>query len=428
MSVPLDKLYDFLDDVIDQDLIIYRWMPHGSRNLKDLQPLREYHDAFKLHTTPMAIFHDQEPLDFDLFDLDCIIDTYQYYQPTSPLRLTFDRTDCELMNLLWDMHIRGIGTTAFANLYDRTLLVHSEQRSPDLAKFQQLNYLPVYYWSHAVIARDWYRYAQHDPGLECKNATQDFLIYSRSWTGSREYRLKFAQLLWQNNLHTKCITGFSSWCDGIHYTQHQFRNPKFFIDCDNLDQAFDVCQASSAASADYCIHDYQNTRFEIVLETVYDDQRLHLTEKILRPIACGQPFVLMSTPGSLAYLRSYGFKTFGDYWDESYDNITDSWQRMLAVIEIMKNLSQRSDKDQLCQQVREICEFNRARFFSQQFLDQVIQEYVTNMTTAVNQMQQHRTGEFFRRMLQYLHSHDHPKWPDFMSRELAAQLWLQLRS
>jgi hypothetical protein len=428
MSVPLDRLYDFLDDIVDQDLIIYRWIPHGSRKLTDLQPLRDYDDSFHLFTTPMAIFHDQEPLDFDLYDLDCLINAYQHYQPSSSLRLCFDRSDHELMRLIWDMHIRGIGTTAFANVHDYTVLVHSELRSAELEKFKQQSYLPVYYWSHAVIARDWYRYAQHDPRLNIRSPTKDFLIYNRSWTGSREYRLMFAQLLAQHNLHLACVTSFHAWCEGTHYSQYQFCNPEFAIEDFALDQRFDQCQASSAASADYCVQDYQSTRFEIVLETVYDDERLHLTEKILRPIACGHPFVLMSTPGSLEYLRSYGFQTFGDYWDESYDQIIDSKQRMLAVIDLMQQLASRPDKDQLCQQVQAVCEHNRARFFSQEFFDQVLDEYRESMHSALDQIQQHRTGAFFRRMLRYLHRRGHAIWPDFMPRQLAAKLWQHLKS
>jgi hypothetical protein len=165
-----------------------------------------------------------------------------------------------------------------------------------------------------------------------------------------------------------------------------------------------------------------------VLETLFDDDRLHLTEKILRPIACGHPFVLMSTPGSLEYLRSYGFKTFGDYWDESYDQITDSKQRMLAVIDLMQHLASLPNKDQLCQEIQAVCEHNRARFFSAEFLNLVVDEYNTNMTHALEQMQQHRSGVFFRRMLRYLHSRSLPIWDHFMPRELVVKLWRHLRS
>jgi hypothetical protein len=69
-----------------------------------------------------------------------------------------------------------------------------------------------------------------------------------------------------------------------------------------------------------------------VLETLFDDHRWHLTEKSLRPIACGKPFVLMATPGSLQYLRQYGFKTFDGLIDETYDSIQNPKQRLQAVL------------------------------------------------------------------------------------------------
>ena len=32
----------------------------------------------------------------------------------------------------------------------------------------------------------------------------------------------------------------------------------------------------------------------------------------------------MAGAGNLAYLRKYGFKTFGDFWDEGYDPISNN--------------------------------------------------------------------------------------------------------
>jgi hypothetical protein len=40
----------------------------------------------------------------------------------------------------------------------------------------------------------------------------------------------------------------------------------------------------------------------------------------------------------LEYLRSYGFKTFGHIWDESYDTIADPHQRITAVASLLKSL------------------------------------------------------------------------------------------
>jgi CheY-like chemotaxis protein len=76
----------------------------------------------------------------------------------------------------------------------------------------------------------------------------------------------------------------------------------------------------------------------LVTETVANGRRHHITEKTFKPIAMGMPFVLVATQGSLKYLRSYGFKTFGSFWDESYDDIKDDNERIAAVARTLKQL------------------------------------------------------------------------------------------
>ena len=64
MSVPLDRLYNFLHDVVNHDITIYRFWPHGSKKLEDLWPLVPIISWVKEMTRPHVIFHDQEPLNF----------------------------------------------------------------------------------------------------------------------------------------------------------------------------------------------------------------------------------------------------------------------------------------------------------------------------------------------------------------------------
>ena len=79
-----------------------------------------------------------------------------------------------------------------------------------------------------------------------------------------------------------------------------------------------------------------------MLETLFDDTRWHLTEKSLRPSACGKPFMLAATAGSLQYLRSYGFKTFSGLIDESYDLIVEPHLRLQSIAQEMQRISQLS--------------------------------------------------------------------------------------
>lgn len=135
-----------------------------------------------------------------------------------------------------------------------------------------------------------------------------------------------------------------------------------------------------------------------MLETLFDDDRLHLTEKILRPIACGKPFILASTHGALEYLRSYGFRTFGDVIDESYDLETDSLQRMNKIILTMQHIQQLEPAQQkeLGRQLDSIVKFNKQRFFSEDFAQQLKKEFLQNYRHAKHRCDQHRKGHNWR--------------------------------
>ena len=66
-----------------------------------------------------------------------------------------------------------------------------------------------------------------------------------------------------------------------------------------------------------------------------------ITEKTNKPIACGKPFIVFSTPYFLADLRSLGYETYAPFIDESYDTEEDNHKRLnmiVAEIERIVNL------------------------------------------------------------------------------------------
>ncbi len=336
MLIPIDQLYNFLDGISDHNLVIYRWFPHGSKKLTDLRGIKNYSRFYEM-ISPQVIFHDQEPLQFDYYSVDEVFD--RLVADTESTGATCSNEIKDYFKKISNYKIRAVASGL--NLYDKVLLVHSEKNSKDLQKYQQVNLIPVYYWSHALIARDWYRYAEVDPKLTNKNFNFDidFLVYNRSWSGTREYRLKFAEMIVQSGLGKNCHMNFSPTESNKHYRDHVFANSELSISSTNFEKYFNPNTASSDSSADYNSCDYQRCGIEIVLETLYDDDRQHLTEKSLRPIACGHPFIIVGTPGSLKYLHSYGFQTFGQFIDESYDQIVDPVQRLTAIINLMSTLA-----------------------------------------------------------------------------------------
>lgn len=386
MSVPIDRLYNFLYDIAScNDIIIYQFLPHGSRKLEDLK------DTFtidlgsswvKFMTTPCMIMHDQEPLMHNLYTKQDFKDHLERKKGKNFY------PDC-LLDFITDLHLRACITTQ-NNAYDQTLLCHSEQNSQDLELYEQHGFIGVYYWSHALIARDWYRYAELDPKLapRFENIAYDFLIYNRAWSGTREYRLCLAELLANENLIPYCKMSFSEFDNELSYDQHRFVNPDFAITRKDLHRLYPPNVHGASASADYDNEDYSVTAIEVVLETLFDDGRHHLTEKTLRPIACGRPFILASAPGSLQYLKQYGFKTFDGLIDETYDTIEDPRERLEAIVKVMQQISAlpSNEKQLLWSKLYAIADYNKKLFFSSDWLNQIAQEFKDNFYSALSRL------------------------------------------
>lgn len=82
---------------------------------------------------------------------------------------------------------------------------------------------------------------------------------------------------------------------------------------------------------------YLQCKFEIVPETCHDN--LHFfTEKTYKPIMTQTPFVIISTPGYLMYLRSLGFQTFSDIFDESYDVEPNLEKRVAMAVNTLEEI------------------------------------------------------------------------------------------
>ena len=66
--------------------------------------------------------------------------------------------------------------------------------------------------------------------------------------------------------------------------------------------------------------------------------QVFLTEKTFKPILLKMGFLIAGCKGSLKKLRDLGFKTFSDYWDESYDDMEDWSKRKEALVQTMKDI------------------------------------------------------------------------------------------
>ena len=113
----------------------------------------------------------------------------------------------------------------------------------------------------------------------------------------------------------------------------------------------------------------QLSYIQVVNESLFysNENHMFLNEKTFKPIACMQPFIINGMPGSLKHLHELGFKTFSDWWDESYDNETDFKKRSDKVIKVAKELCNLSHKSliNLIIDMQDVLEHNRSHLILQ---------------------------------------------------------------
>lgn len=105
-----------------------------------------------------------------------------------------------------------------------------------------------------------------------------------------------------------------------------------------------------------------DTAINLIAETAvgYVPYKLFATEKLYRSIVVGQPFIVHSHPHYLKYLKTMGYKTFGDVWDESYDETVDGDQRIEKITQVVTGLINLSDSEfnTILEKTRLICQHN----------------------------------------------------------------------
>lgn len=286
----------------------------------------------------------------------------------------------------------------FQNAYSNKILkilANSEhsQLKKDVCKNRSM--LDWYFFYHGFAALDWFRDAAY---LGCINSPQKvFSSYNHLVTHKRSYRMSLTARLVELDLLSQGDISFHGSlqdCKGeidCEHTELSYQSKliieqamldnhhlPFYLDNVNLDGAF----SARLGHQEYQL--WQNSLLHVVNETVFYDKKLHLTEKIFKPIVALRPFILVAAPGNLAYLKHYGFQTFDRWIDESYDNIDDPDLRLDAIAREVAKLCSLSaaQLDDLFNDMRPVLTYNKNHFFGK-FRSQITDELVDNFDACV---------------------------------------------
>ena len=85
---------------------------------------------------------------------------------------------------------------------------------------------------------------------------------------------------------------------------------------------------------------YKNTFVSIVMCAFpHTEKCCHLHSSTFNPIYSGHPIIQFGPYKSLERMRKLGFKTFGNWWDESYDDEPIAWKRLQMIMDLTLKLS-----------------------------------------------------------------------------------------
>jgi len=230
-----------------------------------------------------------------------------------------------------------------------------------------------YYFFHGWAALDWYR-GYNRTSIAQKFSERKpyntFLCPNNIIGGERKHRIEMLQQFVGRNLLDKNLISFPDVCP-YEGESLKLLCIKYDLDCPNVKLPLMIDNGSGYAAKSHKIDLWEqanNSLIHIVTETAYKFKKNHLTEKTFKPIVMQQPFIIQSCKGSLEYLRRYGFKTFGDFWDESYDEADDN-TRTHEIGKVLQDINTMSQKEKASLQsaVSNTVEHNYQWFYGEQF-------------------------------------------------------------
>jgi len=157
-------------------------------------------------------------------------------------------------------------------------------------------------------------------------------IVDRSYYSMGRYDPEFGEHSFENHLYINVFEHNDFNLTGPDLKKLLVKLP---LVIDGKTEMFELCTDKSGEARTF----YQNSLISIVTETNFDLDEVTLTEKAFKPAKEKHPFILVGGKGALKAMRDDGFMTFGQFWDESYDNISDWQQRLRKIIELSEQIS-----------------------------------------------------------------------------------------
>jgi len=198
-----------------------------------------------------------------------------------------------------------------------------------------------------------------------EDSSNNIKLFSCTNKRPRPHRVWLYKDLVNANLVDKAVLSMSKFDPEIEYKEGAVRLKKtelrtlvddlplepYGVSLDSKPTTFFINRFNEKHSLDSWVNVVSEARY-------YDGENtIFLSEKIFKAIALEQPFIIVGNKGSLKALQELGFKTFNDFFDESYDE-RNYKERIPAVIRSLQSIDKIDDKLSWYKSMKDVLKYN----------------------------------------------------------------------
>ena len=278
----------------------------------------------------------------------------------------------------FEMYIPGIGDLDHKLTYDIgqcPLTKHDYVITACITKNDHMWPVPYVYNNYHFVQTHTVNKLQRFDRLDVRPYFADVLLGN-----SKPHRTLFFKLLRATDMLDKCIINLfgvykSKFLENITDTVQQTINNTTNKD----DYANTTSNLDGGFVSQHISKPIMNASWiSVVSETICNNDCFFLTEKTAKPLMAGRPFIMLSGKHTLKNLRSLGFKTFSPVIDESYDDIENQNERIMAAFESFQSLEQ-LDQVQVRNQLQDVLTHNQQLMYSKKSLTQRARDFLDNI-------------------------------------------------
>lgn len=217
---------------------------------------------------------------------------------------------------------------------------------------RNINFYSFRYFEEAVQAQQiFFEHITFEQKKNYLKNTKDFRYFLCLNRIVKDYRIAISHIFYKHKILEKAYISQGIIPDEFNFNYYKLLQPISEQESTNFKKTLPYLLDSKHFVANLWnilpYHQIYHSFLWVVTESVFlpffESNRINFkTEKTYKPILYFMPFIIVGNCYSLRDLQQEGYRTFSDYWDESYDEIHDPVRRMKKIEELIVSISKKT--------------------------------------------------------------------------------------